>query len=118
MCDVWEEFVVKQSTEEAKAKDEKFFELAKRNELHHHLGMIGYAAKMEKCRQEEREAAEARQPNPLQGIDERSRNYLYARKLKKLKEGRTKYNEMKVKEVEKRILEVSTAEKSGSFEPR
>ena len=64
MCDVWEEFVVKQSTEEAKAKDEKFFELAKRNELHHHLGMIGYAAKMEKCRQEEREAAEARQPNP------------------------------------------------------
>jgi hypothetical protein len=34
-----------------------------------------------------------------------------------LKEGRTKYNELKVEEVEKRILEVSTAEKSGSFEP-
>jgi hypothetical protein len=44
---VWEEFVKKMSTKEAKAKDEKFKELAKRNELAHHLGMIGYAAKME-----------------------------------------------------------------------
>jgi hypothetical protein len=57
--DVWEEFIAKQSNEEAKAKGEKFSKLAKRNELHHHLGMTGYAAKMEKWRQEEREAAEA-----------------------------------------------------------
>ena len=63
--DVWEEFIVKQSIEEAKAKGEKFSKLARRNELHHHLGMTRYAAKMEKWRQEEREAAEARQPNPL-----------------------------------------------------
>jgi hypothetical protein len=46
--DIWEEFIVKQSTEEAKAKGEKFSELAKRNELHHYLGMIGYAAKTTK----------------------------------------------------------------------
>ena len=32
-----------------------------------------------------------------------------------MKEGRTKYNEPRVEEVEKRILEVSTVEKSGSF---
>jgi hypothetical protein len=83
---------VKQSTKEVKAKGEKFSELAKRNELHHHLGMTGYAAKMEKWWQEEREAAEAGHPNPLQGIDERSRNYLYAPRPKRLKEGRTKYN--------------------------
>ena len=50
MCDVWEEFVVKQSTKEAKAKGEKFSELTKRNELHHHLGMTRYAAKTEKWR--------------------------------------------------------------------
>ena len=37
---------------------------------------------------------------------------------KKLKEGKTKCNKPKVKEVEKRILEVSTAEKSRLFEPR
>ena len=56
---------MKQSTKEAKAKGEKFSELSKRNELHHHLGMTGYAAKMEKWRQEEREATKARQPNLL-----------------------------------------------------
>jgi hypothetical protein len=39
---------VKQSTEKAKAKRKKFSEFTKRNELHHHLGMIRYAAKMEK----------------------------------------------------------------------
>ena len=107
---------MKQSTEEAKAKGEKFSELSKRNELHHHLGMIGYDAKMEKWQQEEREAAEAGQPNPLQDVDERSHNYLYARKPKKLKVGKTKFNELKVEEVEKKILEVSMAEKSESFE--
>jgi hypothetical protein len=32
---------MKQLTEEAKAKGEKFSDLAKRNELHHHLGMTG-----------------------------------------------------------------------------
>jgi hypothetical protein len=47
----------------------------------------------------------------------RSHNCLYAHRLKKLKEGRTKYNEPKTEEVEKRILEVSTPKKSGSFKP-
>ena len=58
--DVWKEFIAKQSAKEAKAKGEKFSELAKRNELHHHLGMIGYTTMMEKWWQEEREVAEAR----------------------------------------------------------
>jgi len=63
--DIWEEFVMKHQTKEAKGKGEKFSELTKRNQLHHHLGMIGYAAKKEQWWWEEREAAEARQPNPL-----------------------------------------------------
>jgi hypothetical protein len=33
------------STNEAKSKDEKFLELAKKNELKHHLGMMGYAVR-------------------------------------------------------------------------
>jgi hypothetical protein len=80
--------------------------------------MTGYATKTKKWRQEEREAAKAGKLNPLQGVDERSRNYLYSHRPKKLKEGRTKHNESKTEEVEKRILEVSMAEKSRSFEPR
>jgi hypothetical protein len=101
--DIWEDFVMKQSMKEAKAKGEEFSELAKRNKLHHHIGMTGYAANTEKWWQEKREVAEAGQPNPLQGVDERSRNYLYACKPKKLKEGRTKYNEPKTEEVDKTL---------------
>jgi hypothetical protein len=36
------------STKDAKANGEKYSELAKRNMLHHHLGMIGYAAQRQK----------------------------------------------------------------------
>jgi hypothetical protein len=47
------------STEDAKAKGKKYSVLAKRNMLHHHLGMTGYATKRQKWRQKEREAAVA-----------------------------------------------------------
>jgi hypothetical protein len=80
---VWDEFVELMSTDEAKAKAEKFKELAKRNELPHNLGMTGYAFHIEEWRREEREAAEAGQPSPLMSINERSQNYLYARRPKK-----------------------------------
>jgi hypothetical protein len=42
---VWDEFVEKMSTDEVKAKSEKFSDLAKKNELSHHLGMMGYVGK-------------------------------------------------------------------------
>ena len=35
-------------TDEPKAKDKKFSDLAKMNELPHHLGTTGYAAKRKK----------------------------------------------------------------------
>ena len=55
--------------------------------------MTGYTAKRPKWRQEEREAAEAGLENPFEGFDERAHDFFYARRLKKLKEGRNKYNE-------------------------
>jgi len=45
-------------------------------------------------------------------------HFLKPRQPKKLKQGRTKYNDPKIEEVEKRIFEVTASEKSGSFEPR
>jgi len=51
-------------------------------------------------------------------IDERSRHFLKARQPKKLKEGRTKYNDRKIEEVEKMIFEVTATEKSRLFKPR
>jgi hypothetical protein len=45
--------------------------------------MTGYAAKKAKWREEKRVAVEAGRPNPYDGLDERSWDYLYARKPKK-----------------------------------
>jgi hypothetical protein len=42
---VWDEFVEKMSTDEVKAKSKKSSDLAKKNKLSHHLGMMGYAGK-------------------------------------------------------------------------
>jgi hypothetical protein len=80
--------------------------------------MTGYASKRPKWWQEEREAEAAKQSYPLQGINERSCDYLYARKPKKLKEGKTNYNETKVEEAEKAMLTITKAIESGVFQPR
>ena len=71
--------------------------------------MTGYAAKRKKWRQEEMEADAAGLENPFKEVGERGRDYFYARRLKKLKEGRAKYNEPKVKEVEKALITISAA---------
>ena len=75
------------STDEAKAKGQEYSELAKKNVLPHHLGMTGYAAKRKKWRQEEMEADAAGLENPFKEVDERGRDYFYARRPKKLKKG-------------------------------
>ena len=93
MPKVWEQFVRQKQTPEAKLKSEQFSELAKRNQHHHHLGMIGYAAKRLQWRAEERALAEARLPDSYADYDERSQDFLKGRKSKKLKEGKTKFNE-------------------------
>jgi hypothetical protein len=51
-------------------------------------------------------------------INERSRNYLYARRPKKRKEGSSSKYKPNVEEVEKKMLEIATVERSGSFQPR
>ena len=53
-----------------------------------------------------------------QGFDERAWDFLYAHRPKKLKEGRTKFNEPWIEEAEKAIIAVTAAKESGSFEPR
>jgi len=51
-------------------------------------------------------------------IDDRSHHFLKAQEPNKLKDGRTKYSDLKIEEVERRIFEVTIAEKSGLFKPR
>jgi hypothetical protein len=113
---VWEEIVEKMTTDESKAKSKKFFDQAKMNELPHHLGPTGYVAK-KKWRQEEREAAASGQENPLLGIDKRGRDYFNARRPKRLKKGRTKYNEPKTEVAEKALIAVNASKERGDFKP-
>jgi hypothetical protein len=80
--------------------------------------MTGYAGKKPGWRAKERARAEAGLPDPYEGFDERVQDFLYGRRLKKLKKGRTKFNEPKIKEAEKAIITATAAKDSGSFEPR
>jgi len=115
---VWEEFVEKMSTNEVKVKGQQYSECAKKNVLPHHLGMTGYAAKRKKWRQEEREAAAAGLEDPFEGIPERGHGFFNARRPKKLKEGRKKYNEPRTKEAKKALPATKAAKEHGLFSPR
>ena len=75
-------------------------------------------AKRKKWRQEEREAAAAGLEDPFEGIDERGCDFLNARRPKKLKEGKKKYNEPRVEDVEKALLTTKAAKECGLFSPR
>ena len=51
------------------------------------------------------------------GIDERGRDYFNPRRPKRLKEGRTKYNEPWTGEAEKALRATKAAKEHGLFEP-
>jgi hypothetical protein len=79
--------------------------------------MTGYAGKRSKWWQQEREAEASRQSYPLQGIDERTRNFFYACEPKKVKEAMTKYNNLKIEEAKKSLLTIKAAKEHGEFVP-
>jgi hypothetical protein len=56
------------------------------------MGMTGYAGKRPQWRAEERALAEAGLPDPYEDYDERSWDFLKGRQLKKLKDGKRKFN--------------------------
>lgn len=117
--EVWEEFVRLVSTPEFQDKSKQFKDLAKKNDLRHNLGMTGYTGHREEWRREEREAEERGEENPLKALPMRDRDFFYARRPKKAKANKkAKYNDPKVDEVEKIVLEVNEAKERGDFQPR
>lgn len=79
--------------------------------------MIGFAGHKPKWRAKEAALAAAGTPSPLAELPERGRHYIYARRPKKLKEGRTKYNEPHFEEVEKALIAAAASKKDiGSSE--
>lgn len=115
----WEAFVQNCQSDAAKEKSKKFSELAKKNVIPHHMGNIGYAGHAPRWHAEERERAEAGLPDPYDGCDERTRNYVYGHKPTKKKGDKALEPNPKLVEAEKAIIAVTQATKSGSsFEIR
>jgi hypothetical protein len=82
------------------------------------MGMTGYAGKRPWWTAEERALVEAGQEDPYSDYDERACDFLKRRMLKKLKEGKTKFNDPRIEEAEKRILAITATAKRGEFKPR
>ena len=109
----WAEFIRQKTTPEAIKLGESFKHLAKKNKHHHHLGSSGYAPKIPEWRRQEEEAARAGKPNPLEGCDERSRNWVYARS-QRTESGDLAFSSQEIMEVTQTIQGLA---KEGSLEP-
>ncbi|KAG2562037.1 hypothetical protein PVAP13_8KG344000 [Panicum virgatum] len=75
----WEIFVVQKTTPEAIALSEKMAALNRKNKFKVHLGLGGYKKKVGKWRAMEERNHALGKPDPLEGIEERSQNWVYAR---------------------------------------
>jgi hypothetical protein len=67
---------------------------------------------------EERAREAAGLPDPYASLNVRGRDYIYARKPKKLKDDTTKFNEPNFEAVEKALIEADASKDSRSFEVR
>jgi hypothetical protein len=101
-----------------KSKSAKFNALMKKNQHPHRLGMTGFAGKRPLWRAEEWAREAVGLPDPYASLDVRGRDYIYAHKLKKLKDSATKFNEPNFEVVEKALIKAAASKDSGSFEVR
>lgn len=76
---VWAEFVLQKQSPEALKSSEVHKQIQAKNKHPHRLGTGGYDGKIQEWRRIEAERQRAGIPDPLQGLDERCRNWVYAR---------------------------------------
>jgi formylglycine-generating enzyme required for sulfatase activity len=74
----WEEFVKQETKSEALAISDKFAEISKKNIYPHHLGSSGYVGKVGEWKKKLEETISANKPNLLEGIEERTQQWLLA----------------------------------------
>ncbi|TVU06288.1 hypothetical protein EJB05_49493, partial [Eragrostis curvula] len=75
----WNIFRAQKTSVDALELSARMLELNKRNKYHPHLGPGGYRAKVDEWRELERKNREEGKPDPLRFLDERTRNWIYAR---------------------------------------
>ena len=93
--------------DEAEAQSAKFSALAKQNKHPQHLGMIDYVGHRARWRAEEQARQATGIPDPYGDVDVRAKEFMYARVLKRLKPGVTKFNEPQYEELEKALVQAA-----------
>jgi hypothetical protein len=75
----WKEFVLQKTDPKALATSNEFAKMLKKNIYPHHMGSSGYVGKIPEWKKKIEEVVNAGNPNPVDGIKERTVNWLVAR---------------------------------------
>jgi hypothetical protein len=90
--------------------------LAKKNKYHHHLGTGGYQRQVPKWRQEDAAKKAAGMPTLSEQLEERTVNWIRARKPWKTETG-VSFDDPMLDEVAKSIFVMATKQHEGLFKP-
>ncbi|KAJ1277627.1 hypothetical protein BS78_04G018000 [Paspalum vaginatum] len=112
----WDKFVRQRTTPKAITKSKANSDLTKRNVHTHRLGPGGYLAKKDKWATERQEAIAKGLPNPYEGLDERSFNWIKAHEVK-VDGGSIDFAKPETREVASRIMTIAEKQKVGEFVP-
>ncbi|KAL6614557.1 hypothetical protein ACP70R_036827 [Stipagrostis hirtigluma subsp. patula] len=114
---LWAEFVAYKTTEEAIALSKLRSKQAKQNVHHHTMGSSGYDVKQKQWKKEAEEAAKAGNGNPYDVHSERTVNWMLGRRPKSCSSGELSYERPETAEVVKKIIELQSQVKEGTFLP-
>ena len=114
--DDWETFVSQKTSPEAIALSEKMAELNRKNKFKVHLGPGGYRKKVGKWRAREEKNRALGIPDPLEGLEERSRNWVYARS-DVTDEGQLVLKDPASSEVVEKLKDTVKQQEQGLFQP-
>src|SRR6266498_3489739 len=115
--DDWAAFVSKKSTEAAKLLSKQRSEQAKKNVHPHTMGSSGYARKIPQWQKEIEDAINTGKEVPYANLDERSKNWILARRSTSSSCAELSFNKPKTQEVVKKIAEIQAQVTQGSFMP-
>src|SRR5438105_15292735 len=115
--DDWNAFVEKKSTEAAKLLSKQRSEQAKKNMHPHTMGSSGYAGKIPIWQKEIEDATNAGKKVPYANLDERSKNWMLARRSTSSSCAELSFNKPETAEVLKKFVEIQAQVIQGSFVP-
>src|SRR5438128_1995922 len=115
--DDWAAFVEKKSSEAAKLLTKQRSELAKKNVHPYTMGSSGYAGKIPIWQKEIEDAMNAGKEIPFANLNERSKNWMLARKSTSSSCAELSFNKPETQEVVKKIAEIQAHVTQGSFVP-